>query len=165
MKRKKKSFDYKILPDGKKALNTEVINYDFLGQKTSVGTYVGYAFWIIVIILFSTYFNPACYLCLIGYPFIIYKEIKKDIKRRNFQYFVIERPCLEKEYVEPDEDPNYWQLLFKNREGDYHVSIKVSEELYNITEIGEDFYLVFAKKERTPCLCYRENDWQLVPDM
>ena len=43
MKRKKKSFDYKILPDGKKALNTEVINYDFLGQKTSVGTYVGYA--------------------------------------------------------------------------------------------------------------------------
>ena len=84
MKRKKKSFDYKILPDGKKALNTEVINYDFLGQKTSVGTYVGYAVWIIVIILFSTYFNPACYLCLIGYPFIIYKEIKKEGHTRFF---------------------------------------------------------------------------------
>lgn len=80
------------------------------------------------------------------------------------QYYTIERPCIDKKLAEYDESPDEWQLWFHNKEGDWRVAVSVDKEFYDTTEIGDEFYLVFANDERTPCLWYRKSEWELVTD-
>ena len=158
----KKKNKIEVLPNGKKALTAAVMNSDFKGQKNPLWSYLLALVWFAAIVAFSYYFNPVCYLCCIPMPFMLIKEIKKDIRRRKLKYYSIERPCIEKKLYERDEDPDEWQLWFNNREGDWNVAATVDKEYYDATEVGDEFYLVFAENERTPCLWYRKSEWEYV---
>lgn len=161
MRSTKSSTQITVLPNGKKALTSAVVNNVFRKQKSSLWEYFGIFAWIVAIAAFSHFFNPACYLCLIPYPFILIKDIRKDIRRHKMQYYAIERPCIEKKLAQHDEDPDEWQLWFYNKEGDWTVAVSVDKEYYDATEVGEEFYLVFAYNECTPCLWYRKSEWEL----
>lgn len=153
-----------IFPNGKKALTVEVLNNAFRKQKSSLLEYFLELVWVGAIVAFSHFFNPACYLCLIPFPFALIKSIQKDIRRRKLQYYVIDRPCIEKKISESDEKPDEYELWFYNREGDWTVAATVEKDYYDATEIGEEFYLVFANGKRTPCLWYRKSEWELVEE-
>ncbi|MBQ7328914.1 MAG: hypothetical protein IJX01_03305 [Oscillospiraceae bacterium] len=165
MKSTKKSVQVEVLPNGKKALTKSVVDNAFRKQKNSLWAYLGNFAWVGAIVAFSHFFNPACYLCLIPYPFILIKDIRKDIRRCKLQYYGIERPCIDKKLAEYDESPDEWQLWFYNKEGDWKVAVSVDKEFYDATEIGEEFYLVFARGERTPCLWYRKSEWEMVASL
>ena len=164
MKSTKKITQIDVLPNGKKALTSTVINDAFHSQKSSLLEYLIELAWIGAIVAFSHFFNPACYLCLIPFPFVLLKSIRKDIRRRKLQYYGIERPCIDKKLAQYDEDPDEWQLWFYNKEGDWKVAVSVDKEFYDATEIGDEFYLVFGNDERIPCLWYRKSEWELVAD-
>lgn len=153
-----------IFPNGKKALTVEVLNNAFRKQKSSLLEYLLELVWVGAIVAFSHFFNPACYLCLIPFPFALIKSIRKDIRRRKLQYYVIDRPCIEKKISESDENPDEYELWFYNKEGDWTVAATVEKDYYDATEIGEEFYLVFANDERTPCLWYKKSEWELVAE-
>lgn len=165
MKKKKKAYEYKVLPDGKKALNTEVINYDFLGQKNTIGTYIGYTIAFIAIILLGIFVHPLAFLLLLWWTFSLKKTIKKDIRRKNLRYDVTIRLCTRKEYIPDSEYADSWEIYFINKSGTSETSISVTEEFYNKIEMGDNLYLVYSKDEGIPCLWYSEKEWQLVPDM
>ncbi len=164
MRSAKSKNEITVLPNGKKALTSAVVDRAFRKQKASWLEYLGELAWIGAIVAFSYFFNPVCYLCLIPFPFALISSIRKDIRRHKLQYYSIERPCLEKRLAERDEAPDQWQLWFPNKEGDWNVAISVDKEFYDATQPGEEFYLVFARGERTPCLCYRKSEWELVAD-
>jgi len=164
MKSTKATMEVTILPNGKKALTNSVVDNAFRKQKSSLLEYFLGLVWVGAIVAFSHFFNPACYLCLIPFPFVLIKSIQKDIRRRKLQYYVIDRPCIEKKIAESDENPDEYQLWFYNREGDWTVAATVEKNYYDATEIGEEFYLVFANGDRTPCLWYRKSEWELVAD-
>ena len=165
MKSTKKAIQIDVLPNGKKALTSAVIDGAFGSQKSSFLEYLFTLAWIGVIVAFSHFFNPACYLCLIPFPFTLIKSIKKDIRRKNLRYYVIERPCIDKKLAEYDESPDEWHLWFNNKDEDWKVAASVDKEFYDATEIGEDFYLVFAHDERIPCLWYRKSEWELIGEI
>lgn len=162
MKSTKSTTEITILPNGKKELSKSVVDNAFRKQKSSLLEYLCQFAWIGAIVAFSHFFNPACYLCLIPFPFVLIKSIRKDIRRRKMQYYAIERPCIDKNFAEYDESPDEWQLWFYNKEGDWKVAVSVDKEFYDATEIGDEFYLVFAKDERIPCLWYRKSEWEMV---
>ncbi|MBQ6832538.1 MAG: hypothetical protein IJO28_07900 [Oscillospiraceae bacterium] len=164
MKSTKSKTEIAILPNGKKELSKSVVDIAFRKQKASLLEYLIELVWIGAIIAFSHFFNPACYLFLIVYPFTFTQRIIKDIKRHKLQYYAIERPCVEKKRSQRDEAPDKWQLWFYNKKGDWKVAVSVDKEFYDATEVGEDFYLVFAKGERIPCLWYRKREWELAAD-
>ena len=164
MKLTKKIKPIDVLPNGKKVLSSAVVNDAFRKQKSSLLEYLIELAWIAAIVAFSHYFNPACYLCLIPFPFVLIKSINKDIKRSKLQYYGIERPCIDKKLAQYDESPDEWQLWFYNKEGDWQVAATVEKEFYDATEIGDEFYLIFAHGERTPALCYRKSEWELDTD-
>ena len=85
MKKKEQQLPVQLLPNGKKALTTEVVNREFRGQKNPVAEYIGVFFWICAIIAFAYFFNPVCFLFLLAYPFILAKDIRKDISRKNLK--------------------------------------------------------------------------------
>ena len=153
-----------VLPDGKKLLNTAVLNREFRAQKNSLFTYLGSLAWFAAIFAFSYYLNPACFLCLIPLPFMLIKEVKKDRRRRKLKYYVITRPCIDKRLAEYDDSPDEWQLWFLNAKGDWNVAATVEKEFYDASEIGETFHLVFAEDEKLPCLWYRASEWTLDTD-
>ena len=162
MKSIDKTAQIDVLPNGKKALTPTVVDHAFRKQKGSLWEYLRVFAWVGVIVAFSHFFNPACYLCLIPFPFALIKSIKKDATRRKLQYYGIKRPCIDKKLAQYDESPDEWRLWFYNKEGDWKVSIPVEKEFYDATEVGEEFYLVFAHGERSPCLLYRTSEWELV---
>lgn len=159
-----KTTEIAILPNGKKALTSMVVNNAFRKQKSSLLEYLLELIWAGVIVAFSHFFNPACYLCLIPFPLILIKSIRKDIKRSRLQYYGIERPCIEKKLAQYDDEPDEWQLWFYNKAWDWRVAVSVNEECYDATEVGEEFYLIFAHGERVPCLWYRKSEWELDAD-
>ena len=162
MKLRKKNVQVNLLVNGKKALTSAVVNEAFRSQKTSLAEYLAELIKVGVIVAFAYFLNPVCFLFLIPFPFYIMGKIRKDIRRYKKEYYMIERPCIDKKIAEDDESPDEWQLWFYNREGDWIVAASVDKEYYDATEIGEEFYLVFAKDERTPCLWYRKSEWELI---
>ena len=156
--------NYAILPNGKKALTMSVVDDALKKKKTTLWGYLGMLAWVVAIAAFSYFLNPACFLCLIPYPFVLIKTIRRDIRLHGLKYYGIERPCIEKIRVENDEGPDDWQLWFYNKDADYKVAASVEKEYYDATEIGEEFYLVFIKDETPPCLWYRKSEWEFVSD-
>lgn len=92
-----------ILPNGKKALTKSVVDSAFRKQKASLLEYLLELAWIVAIVAFCHFFNPVCYLCLIPFPFVLIKSIRKDIRRHQMQYYAIEGPCVDKKLAEYDE--------------------------------------------------------------
>lgn len=132
---------------------------DLKKQRHSAGDYFAKLVWLAAIIAFSYFLNPAVYLCAIPMVWFIIRFIIDDIKRRNPDFYIIERECIEKCLKENDEDPDEWQLWFDNADGTLHVAITAEKEEYDTVEIGERFYLVFLRGDKTPSLHYRKDEW------
>lgn len=164
MKSTKSATEITVFPNGKKVLTAMIVRKDFRKQKSSLLEYLCELIKVGAVVAFAHFVNPACYLFLLPFPIFLIKMIRKDLRRHKLQYYVIERPCIEKKLAHYDEDPDEWQLWFHNREGDWRVAVSVDKEFYDATEVGEEFYLVFAHGERTPCLWYRKSEWELVAD-
>ena len=161
---KKRVHPAQTLPNGKKALTKSVVDFDFFGLKNPWWDYIISLIWLGAIIAFSYYFSPFCYLFAAVGAWMVFKEIFKDRKRRKKEYFIILRPCHEKNILTYDDSPDEYSLWFLNQKEDLYVAVTVDKEYYDKTEAGEEFYLVFAPDEKYPWLWYRTSEWELDTD-
>ncbi|MBR4282855.1 MAG: hypothetical protein IKT35_03985 [Clostridia bacterium] len=145
--------------DPKKHLTNAVINKDIHNQKHSFWEYLGEAFLFGLMFVVVALGRPL--ILILGIPLLIslILMIRDDIRRSKLKYYVIERKCLEKKFVEGDDSPDAWRLWFQNKKGNLYVAIDVEKSFYDATEIGEEFYVVFLEKDKTPCLCYKKSEW------
>ena len=141
-----------------KKLTNNVIDKDLNQKRHTIGEYVGQGLLFAATIGLAAV-APAILLCLPFEILNLIRMIRRNIRIKSLKYYVLERSCEKKEYVEPDEGSNYWQLWFGDLTQEYNVAIEVDEEFYNATEIGEEFYVVFLRKDTTPTLCYRKSEW------
>lgn len=143
----------------KTTLTNAVINKDIHNQKHSVWAYLGQVLILGLMFLCLALGRP--WLMILSVPWCInlIKMIRDDVKRSKLKYYVLERPCLEKKFVQGDDKPDMWQLWFANADGSLFVAVSVEESCYNATEVGEEFFVVFLKKDKIPCLCYRKSEW------
>ena len=143
----------------KKRLTKAIIDKELHNQKHSFWEYLGQAALVGLMILIVNLGRPAILLCAIPLALNVINMIRHDIKRSALKYYILERPCIEKKFVEGDESPDDWQLWFNNRNGELNVALSVTQEFHDATELGEEFYVVFMERDKLPSLCYRKSEW------
>ena len=146
---------------GKNLLTNAVIQKDLHSQKHSVWEFLGQLLLLGLMFLVAYLGSPAIFICGIFWVLNVINMIRHNVKRSRKKYYVLERDCIKKEFVEKDEDPDVWKLWFVNRNGELYVSLEVSRDFYDETQIGEGFYVVFLENDRTPSLCYRKTQWAM----
>ncbi len=145
----------------KQILSRELVLQALRKQRNSVFSYLSMIAGLGIAVALGTFVFPLFYLFIVNCLIELKKMISIDLSRKKLQHHVILRPCEEKEIVEQDSGPDVLKLWFLNREGDLSVAVTVDREFYNQTQIGEEFYLVFAGEEKPPCLWYRKSQWEL----
>lgn len=143
----------------KNRLTNAVINKELHNQKHSIWEYLGQLALLGLMFLVLALGRPGIMLCSIPWTINVVRMIRDDIRRSKLEYYVLDRPCIEKKFVQGDDNPDEWQLWFENMNGDYNVAISVEKDFHDATEIGEEFYIVFLIKDKVPCLCYRKSEW------
>ena len=146
----------------KKELTNQAIYNDIKAQKGGLLSYFGGILWITFIFVFATMFNPVVYLCGVVAIFMFLKVIKDDIKRIKPKFYVIERPCHDKDIYESDDSPDCYRLWFLNKNQDWILPFEVKKEEYDLYEIGDEFYVVFLEKDKSPCLIYSKKEYELI---
>lgn len=145
----------------KQILSQELVLQALRKQRNSIFAYLSMIAGLGIAVALGTFVFPLFYLFIVNCLIELKKMISIDLSRRKLQHHVILRPCEEKEIVEQENGPDVQQLWFLNRKGDLLVAVTVDREFYNQTQIGEEFYLVFAGEEKFPCLWYRKSQWEL----
>jgi len=143
----------------KKKLTNAVINKELHNQKHSVWEYLGQCLLLGLMFVVVALGRPAIMIFSIPWAIGIIRMIRQDIRRSKLKYYVLERPCIEKKFVEGDDNPDEWLLWFENMTRQLNVAISVKQDYFDATELGEEFYVVFLINEKTPCLCYRKSEW------
>lgn len=143
----------------KKKLTNAVIDKELHNQKHTTWEYIG-EFLLLGLMFVVVYLGrPGILLLSIPWAIGLYRMIKHDIRRNKLKYYVLDRPCIEKKFVEGDESPDEWLLWFQNMTKELNVAISVKQDFYDATEIGEEFFVVFLHDDKLPCLCYRKSEW------
>lgn len=145
--------------ENRKQLTNDIINQDLHNQRHTVKDYL---FEVFLLGLFILVVALGGYHILIMAPFWLLSLIRMiihDVRRSQLQYYIIEKPCIGKKFVEHDDSPDEWQLWFENKSRNLHVAVGVEQKFYDLTEINEEFYVVFLEKDKVPCLCYRKSEW------
>ncbi len=145
----------------KKKLTNAVIEKDLTAQKHSAWSFVFQGGLFLAMFILS-YWRPGILLLSIPLVITVIRMIRDNTKRTTPKYYLLERKCIEKKIAENDDGPDYNQLWFENYNGTLRVALVVEKEFYDKTTIGEDFYIVFLVKDKTPCLCYRKSEWTNV---
>lgn len=143
----------------KNKLTNAVINKALHNQRHSVWEYLGELLWFGLMLVLLALGRPLIMIFSIPWAINIVIMIKDDIRRSKLRYYVLERPCIEKKFVEDDDKPDEWQLWFENMNRDLKVAISVERDFHDSTEVGEEFYIVFLLNDKIPCLCYRKSEW------
>lgn len=144
-------------------LTRQMVENTLCKQKNTFWSYLGVIAGIFLSIILGAFVFPMFYLFIVNCIISLKKMISTDINRKDLQYYVIDRPCIEKKVAEHDESPDELQLWFLNKDEDLYVAVSVEKDYYDATELGEGFYLVFAAAEKLPCLWYRKKEWDLAP--
>lgn len=145
--------------NSKTRLTNAIIDKDIHNQKHSVWEYLGQLLLLGLMFLVLALGRPGIMLLSIPWVINVIRMIRDDIRRSRLKYYVLERTCLEKKFVQGDDNPDTWQLWFENRNRDLYVAISVEQSFYDATEIGEEFFVVFLAQDKTPCLCYKKSEW------
>ncbi|MBQ5885463.1 MAG: zinc ribbon domain-containing protein [Clostridia bacterium] len=143
----------------KTRLTNAVINKDIHNQKHTFWQYLGQLSLLGLMFLVCFLGNPLIMLCSIPWALTMIKMIRDDVRRSNLKYYVLERACMEKKVVQQDDGPDTLQLWFENATREFIVAVEVKQAVYDTAEVGEQFYIVFLAKEKTPCLCYKKSEW------
>lgn len=142
--------------ESRERLTKELICRAMDAKKHSAGSFIGDAILLILAIVIGTYANPLLYFSVIIGILSVINKIWENIDYRKKQYYILERSCVKKEY---NDEEDVYNLRFENRERDKWVAVNVDKELYDATEIGEEFYVVFVGFAETACLCYKKKHW------
>lgn len=143
----------------KKKLTNAVIDKELHNQKHTAWEYLFEAL-IFVLILVVVYFGREMMLIfVIPWGISLYKMIQHDNRRSRLKYYVLDRPCKEKKFVENDDSPDEYLLWFENMTRELRVALSVKQDFYDATEIGDEFFVVFLHDDKLPCLCYRKSEW------
>ena len=145
----------------KRKLTYQMVTDALCKQRNSFCSYLVVIAVMGLAIVLGTFVFPVFYLFIVNCIISLVKMTSNDIKRKDLHHDVIDRPCIEKRRVETDNEPDVWQLWFNNKDGDLNVAVVVEKNDYDVTELGECFYLVFSKNETIPCLWYRKKEWEL----
>ncbi len=145
----------------KQILTRDMVENALRKQRNSVLSYLAAVAGIGISVALGAFVFPPFYLFIVNCLLELKKMITADLARKNLHHHVITRPCVEKKIAERESDPDQPQLWFYNRDGDWIVAVNVDEDFYNATQLDEKFHLVFAEKEKTPCLWYRASEWEL----
>ena len=142
----------------KTRLTNAIIDKDIHNQKHSVWEYLGQVLLLGLIVVVFMLGRPLIVVFCIPLALNIIRMIRDDIRRSKLKYYVLERPCLEKRFVESEDNPDVWQFWFENADRNLYVAVSVEQSVYDSTEVGEEFFVVFLAKDKTPCLCYKMNE-------
>lgn len=143
----------------KKKLTDAVIQADLQKQKHTAVDYIKQALLLGLMLLVLYLGRPAIMIFSIPWAINVYKMLRYDKKRSERRYWVVERLCEEKEFVEGDENPDQWRLWFSSMTEEKLVALQVQKDFYDATELEEAFFIVFLQGEKIPCLCYRKSEW------
>lgn len=156
---KKLHTDESVEDLNKKRLIDEIILRDIKKQKNSFRHYVGGIVLIVAIIVLFSLGAYMIILCIFPCVISLIKSISYDLRRVNPKFYIIERVCLSKNIVENDGSPDSYRIWFENASKQLLVAVDVEKGFFDQTCLGEEFYLVFLIKEKTPCLSFRKSEW------
>lgn len=161
-KRKKKNINYPFNPaTNKKILTHQVILTDLKGQKATFKDWLLLLVALIIVIVLGSLVFPMFYLFILNIIKTSVKYIRTNRNRKHLRYKLFVLPCIEKRVAEHESNPDELLLWFADIANELNVAIPVEKEEFHKTEVGDFFYIVFAPKEDTPCLCYRCSEWEL----
>ena len=161
-KNKKKNANYPVNPaTNKKILTPRVITDDLKGQKATFLDWLLLLVMLILVIALGSLVFPLFYLFILNIIKTSVKYIRTNRNRKHLHYKLFVLPCIEKKVAEHESNPDELLLWFADIANELNVAIPVEKEEFYKTEVGEFFYIVFAPKEDTPCLCYRCSEWEL----
>lgn len=106
-----------ITKETKNKLTNAVINKDLHNQKHSAWEYLGQAVLFVLILVLVYYGREASLLFAIPWAINVFIMLRHDSRRNKLKYYVLERPCIKKEFVEGDDCPDRWLLWFANMTG------------------------------------------------
>ncbi len=148
------------MDNSKKILTGDIIKQDLRKSRRSFSAYsngVVIAVCGIVLLVCGNVLGVAVIvLGLLKMLKIAFEDALKTIGN----YYVLERPCINGRSFLYEDDATEYRLFFKKK-GKKPVYVKVEEDYYNECNVGEEFYVVFLKGQRHPCLCYSKNEWTM----
>ena len=137
-------------------LTQEIICKDIEGKKHKIGDFLVDIIMLILCVGVGIWGGSGVIFLSVFWVASIIGKMKENIRFGQKRYYILERPCRKKEYRDDGDDYVLW---FGDRTGKWLRAMYVDKAFYDVTEIDEDFYVVFVEHVKKPCLCYRKKDW------
>lgn len=145
----------------KKNLTEEIIKNDLRKQRR---TLKGYSDGIVIVVCSIVLLVCGSGLGVLAMALGLLKILRivfEDVLKTIGKYYVLERPCIDGNLLLHEDETKEYRLLFVKKSQKKPVYLKVEDSFFYECNAGDEFYVVFLKGQKHPCLCYKKTEWTM----